>query len=331
MNLQNRIDLLVQLGHYLQQNTPEWQETILKAGQKNPWFTPEFVQIATNHLVHEFLDKSKLEAWCRHYHLNDSIQPKNVGIVMAGNIPMVGFHDFLTVFISGHHQKIKLSSKDDVLLPHCIQKLISWNKEVSQHVTIAEKLQDCDAFIATGSNNTSLYFEQYFGKYPNIIRKNKTSVAVLNGDESKDELQALSGDIHLYFGLGCRNITKIYVPEGYDFIPLLGAFENYAHLKDHHRYRNNYDYQLSVLLINGIEYMTNGTTLLQQSPGMFSPIGIVHYEYYSNFDTLMDTLSKHEDLQCIAANSATEWGKAQQPGLCDYADGVDTMQFLLTI
>lgn len=331
MNLQNRIDLLAELGQYLQQNSPEWTEAKLKAENKNPWFIQPFIDTAVDNIVQQFLQKSQLEAWTRHYHLNNSIQPKTVGIVMAGNIPMVGFHDFLCVFISGHRQKIKLSSKDDVLLPFLINWLINQNEEVGRFVAIADQLKECDAYIATGSNNTALYFEQYFGKYPHIIRKNKTSVAVLTGTESTEELGLLSQDIHLYFGLGCRNVTKLYVPQQYDFIPLLRSFDQYAYLKDHHRYMNNYDYQLSVLLINGIPYMTNGNTLLHENKGLFSPISVVHYEHYVDYDLLMESLGRENDVQCMVSLSQTGMGMAQQPDLFTYADGVDTVQFLLTL
>lgn len=331
MNLQNRIDLLVQLGQYLQQNDPEWEAVIQKAENKNPWFIRDFIQTALNNIIQHFLQRNALEAWSKHYHLNDSIVPNTVGIVMAGNIPLVGFHDFLCVFISGHRQKIKLSSKDEVLLPFLIQKLVSWNYETGELVEIADQLKDCDAYIATGSNNTALYFEQYFGKYPHIIRKNKTSVAVLTGNETPEQLALLAEDIHLYFGLGCRNVTKIYVPESYDFIPLLKAFDRYSFLKDHHRYMNNYDYQLSVLLINGIQYMTNGQTLLHENKGLFSPISVVHYEHYQNEEQLMIELNTQTDIQCMVSNAGNGFGLAQQPDLFTYADGVDTMQWLLSL
>ena len=201
MNLQARINLMVQLGHYLKQNDPEWQEIKQQASYKNGWFTTEFVDKACDEIATQFLDEKMLRNWVDHYHLDDTILPKNIGIVMAGNIPLVGFHDFLTVFISGHQQTIKLSSKDDVLLKFLIKKLYSLDITIQNDVSIAEHLKGCDAYIATGSNNTARYFEQYFAKYPHIIRKNRTSVAVLNGLETEADLLELSHDIHLYFGL----------------------------------------------------------------------------------------------------------------------------------
>lgn len=331
MNLQDRINLFAELGKYLEKNEPDWQDAKAKAYIKNPWFTSGFIDIATQNIVQQFLQKELLENWAAHYHLDDKIGGKNVGLIMAGNIPMVGFHDFLTLFISGHQQTIKFSSKDDVLLKFLIRKLYSMDIEVQNVVSIAELLKGCDAYIATGSNNSARYFEQYFGKFPNIIRSNKTSVAILTGQESAAELEKLSDDIHLYFGLGCRNVTKLYVPAGYDFIPLLRAFDKYKDIRDHHKFNNNYDYQLSILIINNLYYMTNGNTILVENKAMFSPIGVVHYELYDDKNKLATTLKNHPDIQAIVGNEFIPFGEAQQPGLFSYADGIDTMQFLLSL
>ena len=208
----------------------------------------------------------------KHYHIDDNIEPKNVGVVMAGNIPLVGFHDFLCVFISGHIQTIKLSSKDDVLLKHLVEKMYSWEVTMQNYVSFASMLKGCDAYIATGSNNSAVYFDYYFSKYPSIIRRNRTSVAILTGDETKEELEKLSDDIHVYFGLGCRNVTKIFVPRGYDFVPLLQSFHAYKYFADHHKYKNNYDYNLSIMIMNNRFYMTNESTLLVENDSFFSPI-----------------------------------------------------------
>lgn len=331
MNLQHRINLFVALGNYLKENDSEWQETKLQAHQKNAWFTPGFIDIATKNIIENYLQKEQLENWVKHYHLDDNLTAKNVGIVMAGNIPMVGFHDLLCVFISGHEQTIKLSSKDDVLLKFLIKKLYSFDIEIQNCISLAETLKGCDAYIATGSNNSSRYFEQYFAKYPHIIRKNKTSIAVITGNESQKDLEMLADDIHLFFGLGCRNVTKLFVPSGYDFIPLLNAFNKYAHLKGLHKYTNNYDFQLSILLLNNVKYMTNGTTLLVENKNPFSPISVLHYEHYSDEKDLEEKLENKDDIQCITGKDFTPFGKAQEPGLFSYADGVDTMQFLLTL
>lgn len=329
MNLQERILLLIKLGNYLKSTDGNWLDTQVLAEQKNGWFTREFLEKAAGSIADNYLKEDKLRQWAGYYKLDDNIQEKCVGIVMAGNIPMVGFHDFLCVFIAGHKQMIKMSSKDDVLLKHLVKVMAGWNSKVNGKVIFAEMLKNCDAYIATGSNNSSRYFEQYFGKYPNIIRSNRTSVAVLNGSESTEELEKLADDMHLYFGLGCRNVTKIYVPENYDFIPIIKAFDKYQYFSDHHKYKNNYDYQLSILLLNGKYYMTNGSTLLTQNESFFSPISQVHYQFYTSPEGMQQSLQSNRELQCIVGHSNVPFGQAQNPGLFQYADSVDTMAFLL--
>jgi hypothetical protein len=331
MNLQNRIELLQKLKNYLEDNDTEWQQVKANATAYNGWFIPDFIDLAIQNICTAFLDADKLTAWANHYHLDDNINGKNIGLVMAGNIPLVGFHDFLCVFVSGHTQTIKLSGKDDVLLKHLVQKLYSWDISVQNYISFAEMLKGCDAYIATGSNNNARYFEQYFAKYPSIIRRNRTSVAILNGKETEEELNKLSDDVQLYFGLGCRNVTKIFVPAGYDFVPLLKAFDKYKYFADHHKYKNNYDYQLSIALMNNIYYMTNESTLLIESEEIFSAISQLNYSFYDNAEKVTALLKDNSDVQCIVGQQHTPFGQAQQPGLFDYADGVDTMQFLLTL
>ena len=331
MNLQKRIELLQHLQKYLIDDGEEWQNIKTKAAAHNGWFILEFIDLAVKNICAEFLQKERLEQWAAHYHLDDNVGGKNIGIVMAGNIPLVGFHDFLCVFISGHKQTIKLSSKDDILLKHLVEKLIEWEPRVQKNILFAEMLKGCDAYIATGSNNSARYFEQYFSKYPNIIRRNRTAVAVLTGNESTEELNNLSDDIHQYFGLGCRNVTKLFVPEGYDFVPLLNAFNRYKYFADHHKYKNNYDYQLSIALLNNIYYMTNGSTLLIENTVIFSAISQLNYSYYKKPEEVFEKLNGHKDIQCITGHTGIVFGQAQRPGLLDYADAVDTMQFLLTL
>ncbi len=331
MNLQNRIGLFSALGKYLEENTPGWQDAKREASLKNPWFTEAFIDTATKNIIKKYLQKDLLQLWAAHYHLDDPILPVNVGIIMAGNIPMVGFHDLLSVFISGHKQQIKLSSKDDVLMKHLVQQLYTLNNEAEDWITIADNLKGCDAYIATGGSQSARYFEQYFSKYPHIIRSNKTSVAILTGEETEAELEQLSTDIHLYFGLGCRNVTKIYVPKGYDFIPLLRSFNKFRHLTDLTKYANNYDYQLSLLLLNHQYYMTNESTLLVENDNLFSPISVVHFTYYDDHQKIIASLKENESIQCIIGRGQLPFGAAQEPGLFSYADGVDTQQFLLTL
>lgn len=327
MDLQARVDLMLKLGKYLQSETPEWQEAQSRAFYHNPWFVPEFIQLAARSIATHFLSEDALSQWIKHYHLNDSVSPRTVGIVMAGNIPLVGFHDFLSVFISGHYQRIKLSSKDEVLWKHLFSLLDSWHPDFSARVQHAPNLKDCDAYIATGSTNTSRYFETYFAKYPHIIRKGKTSVALLNGDETPADLESLAHDVHQYFGRGCRSVTKLYVPEGYDFIPMLEAFKSFQWFADHNRYKNNFDYQLALLMLNGQYYMTNGSILLVENDAMVPPVGMLYYSFYAPGNA--PVLMPDEQIQCVAGSGQIPFGQTQLPDLCAYADGVDTMQFLL--
>ncbi|MBK8610393.1 MAG: acyl-CoA reductase [Chitinophagaceae bacterium] len=331
MNLQKRIELLLRLQEYLLAETEEWQIIKTKASHHNGWFTVNFIDLAITNICSAFLNKQKLELWAAHYHLDENIGGKNVGVVMAGNIPLVGFHDFLCVFISGHRQTIKLSSKDDILLPHLISKMTEWEPGIMLAVSFSALLKGCDAYIATGSNNSARYFHQYFSKYPHIIRRNRTSVAVLTGNETTEQLELLSDDVHQYFGLGCRNITQLFVPVGYDFVPLLKTFEKYKYFEDHHKFKNNYDYQLSIALLNNIFYMTSGSTLLLENDAIFSAISQLHYSYYHNEKELLSVLKENDDVQCICGFGGIPFGESQQPSLMDYADGVDTMQFLLTL
>jgi hypothetical protein len=334
MNLQMRIDLAARLGEYILSGSPEWQEAKQKASLINPWFTAEFIDIAAENIATHFLDKQKLADWTSSYKI-ELTHPKKIGIVMAGNIPLVGFHDLLCVFISGHKAIIKLSSKDETLIKHLVQKLYEWSartqlksSEISEQVFFEEMLKGCDAYITTGSNNSARYFEYYFSKYPNIIRRNRTSVAVLDGTETPEELDKLSDDVHLYFGMGCRNVTKIFVPKNYDFIPMLSAFKKYDRFKDHHKYKNNYDYNLALHILNGKFYMTNESVLLVENPSIFSPISQLNYEFYAHKKDVDESLRSLEYLQCAVGHGYIPFGQAQLPSLTDYADGVDTMKFL---
>jgi len=330
MNLQMRISLAAQLGEYILSGAGEWQEAKHKASLTNPWFTPEFIDLAAENIAKNFLDKEKLQNWTSSYRLG-SVDPKKIGIVMAGNIPLVGFHDLLSVFISGHRSIIKASSKDEVLIKHLVQKLIEWNKELNELMVFQEMLKGCDAYIATGSNNSARYFEYYFKKYPHIIRRNRTSVAVLDGNETIPELEKLADDVHLYFGMGCRNVTKIYVPKEYDFIPILSAFKKYDHFKDHNKYKNNYDYNLALHILNGKFYMSNESIILFENPSIFSPISQLNYEFYTNKNIVAKSLESMVDLQCAVGHDYIPFGQAQVPSLTDYADGIDTINFLIKL
>ncbi|MEO6814660.1 MAG: acyl-CoA reductase [Ginsengibacter sp.] len=332
MNLEERIGLMIKLAGYLSsKNNVELTKIKVKAFEKNKWFTEEFVNLSLKNIYTQFLDEEKLREWIRFYHIDDNISSKKIGIVMAGNIPLVGFLDFLCVFITGHHQHIKLSEKDDVLLKHIIDKLCEWDPRVSEVVKIMEMLKSCDAYIATGSNNSSRYFNFYFGKYPSIIRKNKTSVAILSGRENSDQLILLADDVFTYFGLGCRNVTKIFVPKDYDFIPLLEAFKKYSYFADHTKYKNNYDYNLALIIMNNKLYMTNDSLILVENENIFSPVSELHYSFYEDENILKEKINNEISIQCIAGEGYIPFGQIQQPGLFDYADGTDAMQFLLSL
>jgi hypothetical protein len=329
MNLIERINLLENLGNYLVDNSENLNSIKQKAFEKNKWFTEEFINLSLQNISTQFLNRNKLEGWVNYYHLDDNIKPKKVGVVMAGNLPLVGFHDFLCVFLSGHQQNIKLSEKDDVLMPHIIEKLIEWSPEVNNVLQVSDFLKNCEAYIATGSNNSSRYFKYYFGKYPSIIRSNKTSVAILSGTETIEELSLLADDVHTFFGLGCRNVTKLYVPVGYDFIPLLNTFRKYNYFEDHTKYKNNYDYNLTLLIMNNKKYMTNESIILLEDENIFTPVSQLNYTFYRNKNVIPDDLIKNKNVQCIVSEELTAFGKTQQPGLFDYADGMDVMEFLL--
>ncbi|HVZ55310.1 MAG TPA: acyl-CoA reductase [Chitinophagaceae bacterium] len=332
MNLPHRIELLTRLGEYLLGEAPAWLEAKERAGQENSWFTPEFTDLAVHRIATGFLAEQILCDWTGRYELpGEQAAPRTVGIVMAGNIPLVGFHDFLCGFISGHRLVLKPSSRDQVLIRHLVSTLAAWDPEVARLVSFSDQLRGCDAYIATGSSNTSRYFDYYFAKYPHIIRRNRSSVAVLEGSESQEDLERLADDVYQYFGLGCRNVSQLYVPEGYDFLPLLEAFRKYQYLTEHHKYKNNYDYNLALHLLNKRYYMTNGSILLVESAAVFSPISQLNYAFYAEAGSLQEDLQNLADIQCVIGKGGLPFGSAQSPSVDDYADGVDTLAFLKSL
>lgn len=284
------------------------------------------------------LDRDKLQAWLKPYNLPaGSSQPKAVGLVLAGNIPLVGFHDLLSVFVSGHRSLIKLSDKDPFVLPHLLDWMIKEMPEAAAYFEVTDRVKDIDAVIATGSNNSARYFEAYFGRYPNIIRRNRNGVGVLGGNESAADLLALGQDVFRYFGLGCRNVSKIYVPRDYDFNPLLEAFHEYRQLVLHSKYKNNFDYNYALFLLNNQKFLANGCIMMLEDSGFQSRISTLHYEYYEDATTLPKILEQHrEQVQCVVAlpgllEDSLPLGKSQEPELWDYADGVDTLKFLTSL
>lgn len=340
--LEGRYKAFVNLGGFLRgyvgKNSVDtaWKErfdrTIEIAQQHNGWFTRNNI-VQSLAAWGENLREADLSKWLKPYQLKGTTD-LTVAVVMAGNIPLVGFHDFLSVLLSGNRVKVKLSSNDRHLLPLISEYLTEQEPGLDTVITFVDgKLKDFDAVIATGSNNSARYFEYYFGKKPNIIRKNRNSVAVLNGTESKDELEALGRDIFDYFGLGCRSVSKLYVPEGYQWEAFYPALESYSTVMDHQKYANNYDYNKAVYLMSDIQIYDNGFLLLKEDAGYASPIGTVFYETYSEESALLERLQEDSELiQCVVGPSDLEgtlpYGTSQQPALWDYADGVDTLSFL---
>ena len=332
MILKDRIELLLQLKDKLVRGNV-LKKTLMKTYSENKWFTESFVQEMFAAVVNNYLDENKLAKYIGKYNIKDNLKVR-IGIIMAGNIPLVGLHDFISVFLSGKYALVKLSSKDKVLWQFLFEEMRKINPAVDEYFEVVESLGEMDGIIATGSNNTNRYFEAYFGKYPNILRKNRTSVAVLNGKETKEELAALGNDIFQYFGLGCRNVSKIFLPKDYDVKSLLNHWKDYIHFVNHDKYKNNFDYNLAVLMMKQVAFIQNDFVLLVEEEHLFSPISVVFYEYYEDKEKLNDTLNlRSNDLQCIVGNEnfgakTVDFGQSQNPELWDFADGEDTMAFL---
>lgn len=346
MNLEKRIQAFVELGMAIQgfllnknissANTKRLEWAISKAKNANRWFVDESINSAMHAIAHELITDN-FSKWLTPYSIKE-IKPKTVLVIMAGNIPMVGFHDFLCVLLSGNKFVGKLSSQDEFLLPAIADILISFESEFAESICFSkEKVSHYDAVIATGSNNTSTYFDFYFGKHPHIFRRNRNAVAVLDGTETELELDALSNDIFQYFGLGCRNVSKLFVPKNYNFEQLMTAFKKYAHFSQHTKYFNNYEYYKAINLINLVEHLDNGFVMLKKDESILSHVAEIHYENYSDKNELTKKIiSKKDELQCVVGHALSnfptvDFGQAQKPKLWDYADGVDTIEFLINL
>jgi hypothetical protein len=336
MTLTERLQAFTALGEALQAFTPnQFQDITYRAGNANPWFDEQNVTNAFNGIIH-LLDKENLQDWLFSYDLSQ-VRPQKVGVVMAGNIPMVGFHDMLCVLLAGHHLYAKLSSDDTYLMQLLADQLIRIEPRFENKIHFVERLNDVDAVIATGSDNTSRYFEYYFSKKPHIIRRNRTSLGLLSGQETSEELKALGNDIIQYFGLGCRNVSKVFVPEGYSFIPFFEAIESLKTVADHHKYLNNFDYNKSILLVNQTRHLDNGFLLVTESEQMVSPISVLFYQTYkdaADLNALVEAVA--DKTQCLVSSegwykNSTAFGQAQCPAVWDYADGVDSLKFLSQI
>ncbi len=309
---------------------------IEKASAQNSWFTTENLKHVLRYWGSQ-LSEENISQWLAPYTLAGQHNPKRIAIIMAGNIPLVGFHDVLSVLFSGNIVLAKLSSNDKVLLPFLVEYLIAMDQSIKERILFTEEqVQDFDAVIATGSNNTGRYFEYYFSKYPNIIRKNRNSVAVISGKENKETLASLGEDIFRYYGLGCRSVSKLYVPEGYDFIAFFDAIRPWEAILQNHKYANNYDYNKAVYLMSEFKILDNGFLILRQDQGIASPVGTVFFEYYKDLETVKGLIKTSSNaIQCVVAQdflpNEVAPGLTQLPPLNDYADGVDTMAFLLQL
>ncbi|MNJ93011.1 Acyl-CoA reductase (LuxC) [compost metagenome] len=321
-----------QLGKYLNQPDEAFNSAIYSARNSNAWFTEDEVNKSVKSLA-EMLNEADLEQWFENIEVTTA--PKKVGLILAGNIPLVGFHDVMCVLATGNIAQIKLSSSDNKLLPFLLNQLCEILPELKNHIIYAEQLKGFDAVIATGSNNTSRYFEYYFGKVPNIIRKNRNSVAVLTGKESEVEIAELGHDILDYFGMGCRSISKIYIPKDYEIKNFFEPLEQYQDIINHFKYNNNYDYNKSIYLVNLQAHYDNGFLLLKEDEGLSSPLAVLYYETYENVDEVIDKLRQQEEqIQCVVGNLSDkdlqmlQFGQSQHPKLWDYADNVNTIDFL---
>ncbi len=334
LNTTQIINTFSALGNYLLNPDEQLTAIIDTEHQHNPWFTPANVNKAIA-AIGQSLNTTDLTAWLNKYDLTNTSN-KKIGLILAGNIPLVGFHDVLCVFISGNFAMIKASAQDSRLIRHILLKLTEIEPAYANKYSFVDKLEGFDAVIATGSNNTSRYFEYYFSKVPHIIRKNRNSLAVLTGTETEEQLYQLGHDIFDYFGLGCRNVSKLLVPKDYDFVPFFEAIQPYHPIISHNKYNNNYDYNKSIYLVNMLKHLDNGFLLVKEDSNWVSPLAVLYFEYYDDINRAQEIINAESDrLQCVVSDKklatntqVVPFGMSQQPTLWDYADGIDTMDFL---
>ncbi len=332
--LQKRIAAFSKLGEYILSEPEDIKPVIAKTYLANKWFTKENISKSLKAIASQFLEASELTAWVHQYNVEETT-PQTVGLVAAGNIPLVGFHDFLCILMAGHKAQVKLSQKDEKLLPFLATKLVSFEPALKDSIQFVPQLKNFDVIIATGSDNTARYFDYYFGRYPNIIRKNRNSVAILTGKEQPDELEKLNDDIFDYFGLGCRSVSKLYLPKGYELPGLIEYLNKKEEVVFHDKYKNNFDYNYSLFILNKIQHLQGNTVLLREEPSLQSRIGCLHYEFYEDENELLLKIEQEKErIQVIVSHESigpykiVPPGKAQQPTLSDYADNIDTMAFL---
>ncbi|BEV02924.1 MULTISPECIES: acyl-CoA reductase [Chryseobacterium] len=344
MNTENQVLGLTRLSQYikdfLNKNQEDYNdndsdfELLLKRSEiENPWFTIENQKFALKQWT-DLLTEENIADWLKEYQISKTT--KRVGLILAGNIPLVGFHDVISVVLSNHIPVIKLSSKDKYMIPFLLKK---WNEFSEGNVSFefVERLENFDAVIATGSNNTARYLEYYFKNHLNIIRKNRTSIAVLKGDETEEELKLLAEDIFRYFGLGCRNVTRLFIPQDFVIDRLFESFLDFQEIINHNKYANNYDYNRAVYLLNQDKFWDNNFVMLKEDEKLFSPLSVINFSRYSSLDEVKSFISENEEnIQCVVAKDelgldSIKLGEAQNPGLNTYADNVDTMKFLSVI
>ncbi len=305
------------------------QTAILGAKAHNGWFSEASIRESLTQ-IGESLSEENLSAWVERYPLVK--KPKSVGLILAGNIPMVGFHDVLSTIFSGNKASIKLSRDDKILIPLLLEIVVALQPELENQIDLVDKLNSAEAVIATGSDNTARYFEKYFGHLPRVIRKNRTSVALIDGTESPEELKELGKDIFSYYGLGCRNVSHLLLPKGYDLNNIFGAIVDYGEVINHNKYCNNYDYYKAIFLMNQEKIIENGFLLTRETEELFAPVAMLHYHFYENKEEAKAYITKNEEkIQAIIGKEYIPFGAAQAPALDDYADGVDTMKFLTSL
>jgi len=334
-NIKNSINSFSALGKQLIAPDAQLMAIIEDERYHNAWFTPDSVLQAVT-AIGKMLNEDDLQTWLSKYNLDNHAPGKKVGLILAGNIPLVGFHDVLCVLASGNHALIKASSQDARLIKTVLERLVAIDDSFANQFSFIERLADFDAVIATGSNNSSRYFDYYFGKVPNIIRKNRNSIALITGDETAEQLFNLGHDIFDYYGLGCRNVSKLLVPKDYNFNFFFESIEDHKAIIHHHKYNNNYDYNKSIYLVNSDKHLDNGFLMVKEDDRLASPLAVLYFSYYDDLAQAQELLQKQSDnIQCIVTNApinvasqVVSFGQSQHPALWDYADGIDTMEFL---
>ena len=331
MNLSARIKAFVKLGEYLKIEIYDKHEDQIKQAEVlNPWFTRENIAQALSAYSTQ-LQEDMLFSWLSPYKVQKVKESKTVLVVMAGNIPLVGFSDFLAILISGHKVIVKMSGNDNILLKLLVDKLISIDPYFKDTIKFIDdvKGKEIDAVIATGSDNSSEYFEYYFKDLKKIIRKNRRSIAILDGTESDKQLNGLAKDVFSYFGLGCRNVSKLFLPNKYDLNKLFQVFYPYNKIIEHKKYLNNYEYNKAIFLMGGNKLIENGFLLMKEDDSLFSPVAMLYYEYYDDINNVSKFIQENSNqIQCVVSKDNILFGNSQQPHLWDYADGIDTIQFL---